>query len=60
MGLISFISGITLGIGIGFVLVFAYIVYTFGWDFIPILLSIMDGNVSFEDMMGLGRYFGYL
>jgi len=60
MGIASFILGIVTGIIIAFILILAYIVYTFGWDFLPILLSLLDGNISYGDILNLGHYFGYI
>ena len=60
MGMISFILGVVAGIIIAFLLILYYIVNTFGWEFIPLLLNMLDGNVSFNDIMNLGRYFGYI
>ena len=60
MGMLSFILGVTVGIIIAFLFILAYIVSTFGWDFLPILINLLDGNVSYGDIMSLGRYFGYI
>ena len=63
MGMGSFLTGSVLGIVLGIVLTIAfillYIINTFGVDFLPILANLLDGDVSFNDMMALGRYFGY-
>ena len=60
MGLPSFILGIVVGIIITLAFILAYIINTFGIEFIPILISLSDGNVSFNDIMNLARYFGYM
>jgi len=60
MGIMSFILGVSVGIVITFLFILAYIVSTFGWDFLPILLNLLDGNVSYGDIMSLARYFGYI
>lgn len=60
MGMGSFILGVVVGIVITFLLILAYIVNTFGWDFLPILINLLDGNVSYGDIMSLGHYFGYI
>jgi len=60
MGMGSFISGIGVGVAITLAFIFIYIVNTFGWDFIPILLNVADGNVSYGDIMDLARFFGYM
>lgn len=60
MGMGSFILGVIVGVIIAFVLILAYIVTTFGWDFLPILINLLDGNVIYGDIMSLGHYFGYI
>ena len=60
MAMGSFILGIIVGIILTLTLILIYIIHTFGMGFIPILLNLLDGNVSFNDMMSLGQYFGYL
>jgi hypothetical protein len=60
MGIASFILGIGVGIIITFLLILGYIVTTFGWDFIPVLMNFMDGNVSYQDILSLGQYYGYI
>ena len=60
MGLPSFILGIAAGIVITFAFIIFYIGTNFGWDFFPVLFDLVDGNVSFQDIMSLGRYFGYI
>ncbi|RBQ22974.1 hypothetical protein ALNOE001_12340 [Candidatus Methanobinarius endosymbioticus] len=57
MGMGSFILGIVVGIIIAFILLLAYIVATFGWDFLPILMNFMDENISYQDIMNLGQYY---
>jgi hypothetical protein len=41
-------------------LIIGYIVSTFGWDFLPIIMNLMDGNVSYQDIMQLAGYYGYI
>jgi hypothetical protein len=60
MAMGSFILGIITGIIITFAFILFYIVSLFGWDFIPLLLNILGGNPSIDDIMNLGRYFGYI
>jgi len=60
MGLPSFILGIVLGITITLAFILIYIINTFGIEFIPILISLLDGNISYGDIMSLARYFGYM
>jgi len=60
MGLMSFILGIVVGIIIAFLLIYIYIVNTFGADFIPILMNLLSGHASYGDIMSLGHYFGYI
>lgn len=60
MGLGSFIVGVIVGIIITLVIIIAYIVTNFGWDFLPILMNLMDGNVSYNDIMQLAHYYGYI
>lgn len=60
MGMGSFIIGVIVGIIITFAFILAYIINTFGVDFLPILLNLLDGNVSYGDIMSLGHYFGYI
>ena len=60
MGMGSFILGIGVGVILTFALILVYIVNTFGWDFIPILLSVADGKVSYGDIMNMARFFGYI
>jgi len=60
MGLPSFILGIVVGIIITIAFILFYIINTFGIEFLPILFSLLDGNVSYGDIMSLARYFGYI
>lgn len=52
----SFILGISIGIIIPFLLILVYIVTTFGWDLIPIIINFIDRNVSYQDIISLGQY----
>ena len=60
MGAGSFIVGLIVGFVAAFAFIIFYIVNTFGWDFLSILMTFADGNISFDDVMGLARYYGYL
>jgi len=60
MSLPSFIIWIVVGIILTFAFILAYIINTFGIEFLPILFSLLDGNVSYGDIMSLARYFGYI
>lgn len=60
MGFGSFILGIVVGFIIALLFILLYIVNTFGWDFLPILMNLMDGNISYSDIMQLAHYYGYI
>jgi hypothetical protein len=54
----SFIIGIIIGFILAFILIAIFIIHTFGMGFISMLPNFLDGNVSFNDLMELAKYFG--